>query len=153
MNYNIKQVDPWMNKAQTIHLESKEGIPVTITVRGLDLDPSLTLVGRLAEAAKGETDQIINISTQIGSRDLNPYVTFRWGAHACRLNPEEARHHAYAILAAANAAETDGFLVSFLKDKIDFPIEQAAPILNDFRKYREEQHLRAANEAIKRTEE
>lgn len=150
MNFKIHHVEQWENGEQTLHLKDPNGRDVRITVTGLEKNPSLSLIGLLGEAAQGETDEIINISTQIGSRDLEPYVTFRWGAHACRLTPPEARQHAYAILDAANAAETDGFLIHFFQEKLNLPIEKAAPILADFRQYREAQHLRAVEEAKKR---
>lgn len=54
------------------------------------------------------------------------------------MTPDEAKAHAYAILAAAEAAESDSLLVRFLDEKVG--IKEGADIgaiLKDFREFRE----------------
>jgi hypothetical protein len=53
--------------------------------------------------------------------------------------PEMAREHALAVLAAAEAAEQDAFILHWLKTKVGATEDAAAQVLNDFRKYRREQ--------------
>lgn len=54
------------------------------------------------------------------------------------MTPDEARAHAYGILDAANAAETDAVMVGFLRDKVGLKDGiNIAQILNDFREIRE----------------
>lgn len=51
---------------------------------------------------------------------------------------EEAREHAHAMLEAAEAAEQDAFLVSWVKTHIGADERAAAGLLNDFRNWRRE---------------
>jgi hypothetical protein len=53
------------------------------------------------------------------------------------MTPYEARQHAYAILEAADAADSDHFIFTFLIEKIKVGPEQAAPVLQEFRTHRE----------------
>ena len=55
-----------------------------------------------------------------------------------QFSPEQARDHARAITEAAEAAEQDAFLISFARNKIGMPMEDAAKILVAFREYRAE---------------
>jgi hypothetical protein len=54
------------------------------------------------------------------------------------MSPEEARSVAADILQAATAAETDEVLMRWLMTKLDMPMEQAAQVLKDLRKMRDE---------------
>ena len=54
-----------------------------------------------------------------------------------QFTPDEARDHAYAMLAAAEAAEGDAFLTKFLTKDMGLPLEQAARVLVAFREWRE----------------
>ena len=84
----------------------------------------------------------ININSVVSSRDYRPFVQLTWGTEQAQMTPEEARQHAYAILDAANAAETDSIMVGFLKDKVGIPDdkEMIAKILKDFRDLRERKY-------------
>lgn len=53
------------------------------------------------------------------------------------VSPAEARSWALNILEAAEAAETDEFLMSVFKEKVGLDDPRAVAILADFRKYRE----------------
>ena len=79
----------------------------------------------------------INISSVVSQRDFRPFVQLRWGDQGCQLTPDEARQHAYSILNAANAAETDAIMVLFLREKVGLKDGvNIAAILNDFRELR-----------------
>jgi hypothetical protein len=70
-----------------------------------------------------------------------PLVQLKWGTERCQMTPDEARAHAYAILDAANAAETDAIMVAFLKERVGLKegVDIGA-ILNDFRQFRERKY-------------
>jgi len=51
---------------------------------------------------------------------------------------DEARQHAYALLDAANAAESDSMMVMFLNETVGLKEGcNIGPILQEFRKFRE----------------
>ncbi len=79
----------------------------------------------------------INISSIVSAKTQLPYVQLKWGKEGCQMSPEEARAHAYAILDAANAAETDAIMVRFMSDRVGLEAEQYGQVLQDFRLYRE----------------
>jgi len=85
----------------------------------------------------GEPDQLIEMTTQIAATSGEPFVIMRWGSQAGRFSPDDARQHAYKILEAANSAETDAFLIHFLAEKVGLGREICAPVLRDFRTFRE----------------
>jgi hypothetical protein len=58
------------------------------------------------------------------------------GAIVGQLTPAEARAHAYGVLQAAEAAETDAFLFQWVIKHVGSGPGQAAGLLADFRKYR-----------------
>jgi len=53
-----------------------------------------------------------------------------------QMSPEQARDHARAITEAAEAAEQDAFLMSFAREQIGLPFNEAGKILIAFREYR-----------------
>jgi hypothetical protein len=55
-----------------------------------------------------------------------------------QFTPAEARDFARTILEAAEAAETDAFLMQWVTQQVGAGPEQAAGLLADFRRYREE---------------
>lgn len=50
-----------------------------------------------------------------------------------QISPKEARAIAYSILEAAEAAETDAFVVRFFRQRIGLEMPEIAKILRDFR--------------------
>lgn len=54
-----------------------------------------------------------------------------------QFSPAEARDLAHNLLQAAEAAETDAFIVTFATDEIKFSREQVAGILVMFREFRD----------------
>jgi hypothetical protein len=54
-----------------------------------------------------------------------------------QMSPDRARSVAHTLIEAAEAAEMDEVVVTFLQQRIGLSLEQAAQVLNDFRKLRE----------------
>jgi hypothetical protein len=52
------------------------------------------------------------------------------------MTPQEARTFALSVFEAADAAESDEFLMGFLAAKIGLPPEKQAVILGEFREFR-----------------
>lgn len=83
-------------------------------------------------------NSVININSIVSSRDYRPFVQLNWGSGGCQMTPDEAREHAYKILAAAEAAESDAFLVDFLREKVGLSTAvDVSMILQHFREFRE----------------
>lgn len=78
----------------------------------------------------------IEIESMVGRQDREPYVLLAWGDEKGRLTPTEARHHARRILEAAEAADQDAFMVSFLVDQVHLDMGQALRTLYEFREWR-----------------
>jgi len=86
----------------------------------------------------------IEARSLVSNRNLEPYVEivlmYDDGTEekVTQWTPEEAYHHAIAVLGAAEAANTDAFLLSFLVDpaRIGLPLEATGPVLLDFREWR-----------------
>jgi hypothetical protein len=55
-----------------------------------------------------------------------------------QMTPAEARDHARAITEAAEASETDAFLWTWVLDKVGADKPQAAGLIADFRRFREQ---------------
>ncbi len=57
-----------------------------------------------------------------------------------QMSPENARELAMNLLSAADAAESDGIFVTFLRDRLNFTdMRGIATILSEFREYRDAQ--------------
>lgn len=88
-------------------------------------------------------DKIINfyVTSGFGGRTQQPFVQVLIEAadFMTQMSPEEARSLAFNLLACADAAESDGFLVTFLRERVGAKDNQVASILVDFREWREKQ--------------
>ena len=60
------------------------------------------------------------------------------GRPICQMTSEEARSHGRDMVEVAEAAEQDAFLINFFKTKFSIPIEQVGPIMQDYRRWRED---------------
>ena len=78
----------------------------------------------------------------VSGRNLEPYVQIVMmyddgtEEQVTQWTPEEAYHHAMAVLGAVEAANTDAFLVSFLTARMGVPLDKTGPVLLDFRVWR-----------------
>lgn len=81
----------------------------------------------------------ISVESLVSGKSGLPLVKMTWGENGCQMTPEEARRHAYGILDAANAAESDSLIYRFLVTKVGLKQEQAIAVFRDFRQLRENQ--------------
>lgn len=81
------------------------------------------------------------VSSGFGGRTQKPFVqiVIKAADYMVQMSPAEARDLAVNLLHCADAAESDGFLVSFLRQRIGAKDSQVVQVLEDFRKWREEQ--------------
>lgn len=82
---------------------------------------------------------VFSVSTGFGHRTQQPYVQVLIEAadFMTQMAPADARALAINLLQAAEAAEGDAFLISFLRQKVGAKDEAVAGILQDFRDWRE----------------
>lgn len=84
----------------------------------------------------------ITVTSGFGHNTQRPFVemTIRRADWTTQMSPEMARELAHNLLAAADAAESDGFLVTFFRERIGVDDMRAvASLLVQFREYREKQ--------------
>lgn len=97
----------------------------------------------MVKEARVRKPKSIEARSIVSGRNLEPYIqivlVYDDGSEdqVTQWTPEEAYHHAMCVLGAVEAANTDAFLVSFLTEKLDVPVEQTGGVLVDFRKWRE----------------
>ena len=72
----------------------------------------------------------------VGMRSREPFVIFRWGDECGQLTPREARQHARRVLEAAEAADSDAFLLAFLRDQVGADLQHQVAVLGEFRRWR-----------------
>lgn len=80
--------------------------------------------------------QSFSVTSGYGQNTRRPFVEFR-GPSESTMSPKEARDLAMNLIQAAEAAESDGFLVEFVLEQIGGEMEQAAGLLQMFREWRE----------------
>jgi hypothetical protein len=81
-------------------------------------------------------DVVLGYQSGVNARG-EPFVQLLLrGAVVGQLTPAEARAHAYGVLEAAEAAETDAFLFGWVIQHVGAGQEQAAGLLADFRRFR-----------------
>jgi len=88
-----------------------------------------------------DEDKIVNfhVTSNFGYRTQKPFVsiTVQSKEFHVQMSPAAARALAMNLLQAAEAAETDAFLVGFFKSRIDMNERNIATILLDFRDWRD----------------
>lgn len=111
--------------------------------------PSLSAAVRAAQQALSITfrppeEARISIDSGYGHRTKTPYVMFSLANPSESANPTiqmsstEARVQAHYILEAADAADSDGFLVEWMRT-LDLSEQQMGAMLAQFRAFREQQ--------------
>ncbi len=83
------------------------------------------------------TEQRIDITSGVSYQTGEGFVELQWGDKKGQLTPTEARLHALLILEAADAAESDAFMVGWMREQIHAPEGAIARLLIDFRHYRD----------------
>jgi hypothetical protein len=90
-------------------------------------------------------EAMLSISSGYGHATRTPFVTFSLANPSESANPTiqmssaQARVQAQYILEAADAADSDGFLVEWLRGNGDLHEHQIGALLADFRAFREQQ--------------
>lgn len=78
------------------------------------------------------------ISAGYGANTRQPFVGIEFTDKTIQVRPEDARRLAHNLLAAAEAAETDGMLMQFYLS-MDFSLQEAAKMLVLMRRFRDGQ--------------
>lgn len=79
----------------------------------------------------------------VSGRNLEPYTTIHVmyddGSEdqVTQWTPEEALHHAFAVIEAVEASRSDAFLVAFATEKLGLPLEASGGLIAEFRMWRE----------------
>src|SRR6185369_15251603 len=98
------------------------------------------------ETAKSEPVKndgtMISVSTIYGAKTKEPYVVLEIRNPEMYMSPTQAREIAQMFLEAADAAESDGFVVEFFQKHIGLDTNDATKLLLIFREYRVEQRKR-----------
>lgn len=85
----------------------------------------------------GNVEHVFLVSSGFGANTQKPFIAVEFdGQILDQIPPEGARALAYNLIAAAEAAEQDAFLVSFMQSRVGLPLEQAAQVLGEFRQWR-----------------
>jgi hypothetical protein len=79
----------------------------------------------------------LGVETGVSATTWEPFITVTWKETKVQLTPEQSRQHAQYLLEAAATAETDAFLIAWMRERfaVDRP-EVVAGILQDFRDWR-----------------
>jgi len=91
---------------------------------------------RKPKGDKPEPNPQIWVNSIVSSKTLEPWVTVEWGERRGQLRPDEARAHAVGVLEAANAAESDAFVMEVLMKDAALSLHTAFQALVDFRAWR-----------------
>lgn len=86
------------------------------------------------EAKPGE----LIVESIVSGRDHLPYISIKFGGELIQMPLEDARQHAHQVLCAAEAAESDAFLLDFLGKELKIHEHTLGNILTIFRKYRQQ---------------
>lgn len=82
----------------------------------------------------------ISVTSGFGHNTQQPFVQMiiRQADWMTQMSPETARELAHNLMAAADAAESDGFLIGFFRETIGVDdMRMVASLLVQFREYRE----------------
>lgn len=110
--------------------------------------PSLAAAVRHAQHALSHTfnqpeEGMLSIDSGYGYKTKQPFVVFSLANPSESANPTiqmtsaDARVQAHYILDAADAAESDGFVIEWFRSDNDLSEQQLGALLADFRAYRE----------------
>lgn len=81
----------------------------------------------------------LKLSALVSQDTGEPKVDVVWMGTLLQLTPDEARATAWLFIEAAATAETEAFLVAFLRDRFKLNADEGALMLADLRAFREQQ--------------
>src|SRR5262245_59384465 len=90
-----------------------------------------------AASQKIEGKGVIMVRSLISHRTQKPRIDIQVGEVHTQMDAAAAMDVAKNIIEVSTGAFADGFIVHFLQEKLNQPIEVAVQILDDFRSYRE----------------
>lgn len=82
------------------------------------------------------------IEVIFGQTSRLPLVNIHWYGEPVQLTTAAIRNHAYDLIQAAEASESDRFFYKFLNEIADLTQEQVASLIKEFSEYRNRQRLR-----------
>ena len=85
-----------------------------------------------------EPELPVYVRSMFGAKSRQPLVTLVVGERMVQMPPTKAREIAMMLLECAEAAQTDGFLIRFLGDRLGIEEARTVQLLAEFRKTREE---------------
>ncbi|HSZ58640.1 MAG TPA: hypothetical protein VK797_23430 [Tepidisphaeraceae bacterium] len=102
----------------------------------------------MSEQSEQPDSETLYVGSLVSSRSGEGVVQFQWGEKTCQLDPETARQVAFQILEAAEASDSDEFVVWLLREKVGLSMEQCWPILIDFREHRNRRRIERGQEPV-----
>ncbi len=101
---------------------------------------------QLAAAVNGHLPEIqhldpsmIQVASLISGTTGQPKIILRWFTHYAQLEADAARGLAFQLLEVIEAAKSDAFILSFMRQKAGLSEEKAVRVLTDFRAFREKE--------------
>lgn len=102
----------------------------------------------MSEKTKGRTvsltEQRVVVGSGFGATTRQPYVALSVNGQETKMTPAKAREIAMMLLSAADAAESDGFLVEWMGAEAGLNDQQRVMLLREFRAYRDQERARQA---------
>lgn len=78
----------------------------------------------------------VKVSSIYGYKSRRPIVSLQFDNNDIHLEAADAESIGKELIAAAHASITDAFLIEWMMTTLNVPINGAASVLNDFRKWR-----------------
>ena len=105
-------------------------------IKELEAQIKAALAGKVP-ADKTADASTIWVESIISNQTKEGLVNIRWGNLSAQLSVKEAHDHAYGILQAAEAAQTDAVLFDYFTNTLGSTPEMFAKFIQDFRAMRE----------------
>jgi hypothetical protein len=84
---------------------------------------------------------VFSVESGYGASTRLPYVEVSVGSEVVQMRVEDARALALNLLAAAEAALGDAFLIEFLQEKAGMSLQDAGGLLFEFRQWRRDHDI------------
>jgi hypothetical protein len=92
----------------------------------------------MGEQERGlDKQDCLSVNSIVSAATGRGIVTVEWGSEKGQLETFEARNLAMNLLSAADAAESDAFLVDWCRTRLSLKDEQMGALLIDFRAFRD----------------
>jgi len=81
-------------------------------------------------------DNRIQVRSAYAYNSREPLVEVDWAGQKVQLTLLEARRHAFNLLSAAEASESDAFILAFVEERLGAELDEGDVLLNEFRRFR-----------------